>query len=273
MSIIASAYYQIIINGREIDDKRYSMIQSLKVEDTDSGSDLVTIVVDDPDLEFLQDAIFVQDATIKVIHGLYRGKVSTFDGYISVIDVSLPSSGTPQLTIHCMDYTHIMNRVKRKRTWTKMRRSDIAKEIFKAYGLKYKVDKTDSVEDSVSQNDTDIKFLISLAGEEYEEYIVYVENRTGYFVKRPSLSKPSKFLGYRCDNGEIGQFNPRINKQTKRREVGKSDVNLKDKRIDRSVTNDTVSRPQSGQSYIPTEKIEKPQSWVYDDKNNKWTLK
>ncbi len=270
---IKSMYYEIVINGKEIDEKRYSMIKSVTHEDTSSGSDLLTIKIDDPDLEFLEDNIFVKDATIKFLGGWYKGDVFKFDGYISVIDVEFPSSGTPEVTIHCMDLTHLMNRTKRNRTWKNVKVSDIAKEIFKVYGLSYKVDDTKTKEESISQNDTDIRFLSQLADNEYEDYIVYVEGRKGYFVKKPSLGKPQAQLDYRSGNGQILSFRPRINKQTKRREVGKSDVNLKDKRVDRSITNDTLSRPQSGQSFIPTEKPVKEQAWQYDSKKNKWILK
>lgn len=270
---VGSLYYQIVINGVEIDEKRYSMIKSVKHEDTSSGSDLLTITLDDPDLEFLEDSIFVKDATVKFTGGWYKGKVFRFDGYISVIDVDFPSSGTPQVTVHCMDNTHLMNRTKRERTWKNMKISDIAIEIFKSYGFSYKVDDTKTKEESTSQNDTDIRFLSQLADNEYEDYIVYIEGRKGYFVKKPSLGKPQAQLDYRSGNGELNSFRPRINKQTKRKEVGKSDVNLKDKKVDRSITNDTVSRPQSGQSFIPTEKPVKNEAWVYDAKTNKWTLK
>lgn len=270
---LKSLYYQIIINGRELDERRYSMIRKVEHQDTSSGSDLLTITIDDPDLEFLQDNIFLKDATVKFRGGWYKGEQFEFTGYISVIDVDFPKSGTPQVIVHCMDMTHIMNRTKHSKTWKDTKVSDVAKEIFKKYGLSYKVDDTRTKEESISQNDTDIRFLNQLADNEYEDYIVYVEGRKGYFVKKPSLGKPQEQLDYRSGNGELMSFRPRINKQTKKREVGKSDVNLRDKRVDRSITNDTVSRPQSGDSFIPTEKPEKNQAWHYDEKTNKWTLK
>ncbi len=273
MSEIKSMYYKIVVNGKELDEKRYSMIQSVKHEDCSSGSDLVTITIDDPDLEFLQDSIFVNDAPVKFTGGWYKGKTFTFEGYISVIDVTFPNSGTPQVTIHCMDNTHLMNRTKRQKTWKNMKVSDIAKQIFKSYGFSYKVDDTGTKEESTSQNDTDIRFLTQLADNEYEDYIVYVEGRKGYFIKKPSLGKQQAQLDYRCGNGELQSFSPRINKQTKRLEVGKSNVNLKDKKVDRAITNDSVSRPQSGTSFVPTEKPVVNKAWVYNSKTNKWTLK
>ena len=61
MSELLTPYYQLYINGKEIDELRYSMIDTIDFEDNSSGSDLLKITISDPDLILLSDNIFVED--------------------------------------------------------------------------------------------------------------------------------------------------------------------------------------------------------------------
>lgn len=258
-------YYYIAINGVELDELRMSNIESITYEDSASGSDLLKITLYDPDLLFIEDNIFIEEATINFVGGWYRGDVTRFEGFISVIDIDLPESGTPLITLNCMDKTHIMNRKKNKKTWENMKVSAIASQIFRSYGLSAVVDDTGKVEESISQDATDISFLIQQASDQYDTYLCYVEGKTGYFIKKPNLATPQDTLEYRQGNGKLLSFSPRINKQVKQLEVTKSDVNTKDNQVDSATVNDTISRPTSGETVKP--------NWIYDPSSGKWTHK
>ena len=116
MSSLLMPYYQIYIGGQELDDFRYSMIDNVVFEDNASGSDLLTITITDPDFIFINDNIFVEEKKVKFIGGFQNNNRVMFEGYISVIDIDFPEIGSPTLTINCMDNTHLMNRVKKKKT-------------------------------------------------------------------------------------------------------------------------------------------------------------
>ena len=59
-------YYKIYINGKEIDEYRYSMLGTLEIEDNASGSDSLSMSFSDPELRILSDNIFKKDAKVKV---------------------------------------------------------------------------------------------------------------------------------------------------------------------------------------------------------------
>lgn len=220
MSELLVPYYRIYIKGKELSEYRYSLITQVVYEDNATGSDLLTIVAEDPDYAFIDDNIFKEDAKVKFIGG-YKGDSRTmFEGYISVIDLDFPNTGSPTITLHCMDNSHRLNQKKKTVTWKKKRRSDIAKAIFKKYGLKAVVDPSPKKVDSISQSKkTDMDFLTQLAGEEEDDYLVYIEGNTGYYVKKKIGSKQQATLDYRDGNMKILSFSPRINNEVKQVEV------------------------------------------------------
>ena len=256
------------------------MFESIVFEDTSSGSDLLTLTFYDPDLVLLSDNIFIEHCNVSFIGGWLKGDVVKFEGFISVIDIDFPENGTPSITLNCMDNTHIMNVEKKKRTWENTKVSTVASQIFREYGFKAVVDDTGDIEENISQSDTDIKFLIQLANDQYENFIVYVEGTTGYFVKKPNLGTAQATLQYREGNGDLISFSPRINKQTKQLKTSCSEVNTKDNAIDTATTNDTVARPVSGQPINQSNTITNNNnnsssssggSWVYQ--NGTWVQK
>ena len=248
MSDILAPYYQLFIKGKELDEERYSMIEEIVFEDNSSGSDLLSIRINDPNFVFLNDDIFIEEAQVKFIGGYTNANRVMFEGYIATIDVDFPNTGCPSMTINCMDKTHVMNRKKKKRTWKNKKRSDVASAIFKEYGLTAIVDTSPRTEEDISQsNETDIVFLEKLAGEEIDTYLVYVEGNKGYYVKKKLLDNPQATLDYREGNMKILSFSPSINKQTKSVEVEASQVNLYDKTINKSCIDNTTPRNVQGQ--------------------------
>lgn len=268
--VLKGMKYNIYLNGVELDDFRYSMIQSVTYEDNATGSDLLTIEIEDPEFLFIDDDIFVEDVKIKFVGG-YEDEVRTmFEGYISIIDMSFPDSGSPNLTINCMDNTHLMNRVKKNRTWTNMTRGQVAKAIFQEYGFKTEIRESGNVQDSIAQSkETDIQFLIKIAGEEVEPHLVFVEGNTGYYITKEILDTPQSNLDYRDGNLELINFSPTINKEVKQVETRKSEVNLYSQQVDKGQANDNTDRDVQGESVSSTDRNNGQGSWVYS--NGKWT--
>lgn len=274
MSELLSAYYQLFINGKEIDEYRYTMIDSIDYEDNASGSDLLKITMSDPDLIILSDNIFVEEVRVHFKGGWYLGDITEFTGYISQIDVDFPDSGTPSIVINCMDNSYIMNTEKKQRTWENTRVSTVATQIFRENGLTPHVDTTPDTEDTISQNETDIKFLINLADQQVEQYIVYVEGTHGYFVKKPVIENPQKTVSYREEDGDLLSFQPSINKYTKQVKTTYSEVDQDNNTIYTSTTGNDVPRPVSGDTYNPTTSDSTSNnsgSWVYV--NGSWVKK
>ena len=266
MSEVLVPFYRIYIGGKELDDFKYSMIQSVVFEDVATGSDLLTINIEDPEFIFINDDIFIEERQVKFIGGFSDNYRTMFEGYISLIDIDFPETGSPSLVVHCMDNTHLMNRVKKKRTWENKSRASVVKSIFQEYGFKVNIDDNGIKQDSLTQNnETDIEFITKLANDEVEPYLVYVEGTTGYYKKKEILANHQATLDYRDGAMNLLSFQPRINKETKQVESRSSDVNLLDNQIDKGQANANTSRSVSGATPQSDDRTTPSQdSWVYN---------
>ena len=155
MSDVLSCYYNVHLNGKPLSEDRRNCIESVSIEELDNGSNTCSIIMNDPEFKYIEDNIFIEEATVFAEFGwwgeTYR---DTFSGYVSAIDISFPDNGYPQLTIFCLDDTHIMNRKKKTRSWDKVTRADVVKKIAAEYGFKCVIQSgySSTVEDSISQS-------------------------------------------------------------------------------------------------------------------------
>ena len=251
--LVYSCYWKLSINGSELDKKRRECVESIEISEIDNGSDTLTVVVHDPEFLFIEDNIFVEEATVSAEFGwnndTHRDK---FSGYISAIDINFPETGYPIMTITCLDKTHLMNRKKKKRTWDDVTRADVAQKIAQEYGFKFvkSPDYNGKKEDTISQSGTtDIAFLESLAQEETELYICKLKGDTLYYIKRGLLGVPVSELHYKEYPHDIVSFQPRINKETREEEVEEADINTNDKSEDSAKASDgNTQRDVQGES-------------------------
>lgn len=235
MSKAVVALWNVWINGIPLDKRRRSNVDSIDIVEQCDGSDTLTLVVNDPDFLYIEDNIFIDEATIKA-EIYFQGDTHkvNFDGYISAIDISFPEDGIPYLNIFCLDRSHIMNRVKKKRSWENTTRCDVARRIAGEYGFRFVTESGYyfQVEDSIQQsNVTDIAFCENLAGEEIEPFMCKLVGDTLYYVKKGTLDTPSCTLNYRRFPYDVVSFSPKINKETKSIEVNSSDVNTSNKSV------------------------------------------
>ena len=252
MAKVREVYYEISIGGKPLDNSAISLIDSISLQDNSTGSDILTINIVDPDFTFIgSKSIFVEEQSI-TFKGGWKDDVSlNYVGYISVVDLDFPNTGSPSLVLHCMDNTHLMNRKEKKRTWQNKKVSDVANEIFGEYGFSATVDDTEVVEETISQADkTDIVFLIELASGLEDEYLVYVEGDKAYFVKKPILGESQAELKYRQNPYDIVSFSPRIVKEQKKEEVEKSDINSKNKEVEKALADAGTPRDNQGDPVI-----------------------
>jgi phage protein D len=240
--LLKTSYFKISISGEVLDEYKMSLINEVTFEDNASGSSILQISINDPDRVFIEDKFFVQQAPIHFEGGWVGERPATFDGFISVIDIDFPEEGYPVLMIHCMDRSHLMNRVRKKRTWKKTKVSEVARAIFREHGLVPIIDDSGKVEDTVSQShETDIEFLISKAEGLDNEFIAYVEGNNGYFVKKNYSSDPQAVLNYASLDGSIYSFRPRVNKESKPESVDKTEVSHETKKVVKDKTTNNKS--------------------------------
>lgn len=279
MSKVLGCYWSVSINGQELDKSRRESIENIDIEERCDGSDTCTLTVSDPDFYFIEDNIFIEEATISVVMG-WHGDTHrvTFTGYISALDINFPENGYPILTIYCLDSTHIMNRKKKKRSWDNVTNADVVKKIALEYGFKCEVEPGYEFkkEDTISQsNSTDIEFCESLASSEREAFMCKLIGDTLYYVKKGILKDPSTTLYYKKFPYDVVSFSPKINKETIQEETSSADINTDTKKVDSAkATSSSTSRDVQGEavktSSSPTGSSSKSVSKVYDPKTGTW---
>lgn len=273
MSKVLSCYWSVSINGKELDKQRLENIDSIDILEQCDGSDTCNLTVNDPDFYFIEDNIFIEEATIKVEMG-WHGDTHrvTFAGYISAIDINFPDSGFPILDIFCLDNSHLMNRKKKKRSWDKVTSADVVKKIAQEYGFKCVIESGYSFkkEDTISQsNTTDIAFCENLAKNERDQFMCKLVGDTLYYVKKGVLKDPTTTAYYKKFPYDVMSFNPKINKETRQEEVSHSDIKSSDKSIDKGVANDSnTAREVQGE---PVKTSSKPaKSYTFDPVTREW---
>lgn len=249
---VISCSWSVSINGKELDLERRNCISSIDIDEECNGSNSCTIAICDPEFKFIEDNIFVEEATVKISAHLDGGENTVeFSGYISAIDLDFPSEGYPTMSIYCIDNSHVMNRKKKKRSWKKTTNAEVVKAIAQEYGFKCVVEQgyTFKTEDSISQsNNTDIEFCEGLADKEREKFMCKLVGDTLYYVKQGLLKDPVATLVYKSYPYDIISFSPKINKETAQEETTSSDINTDTKLPETSTADDSTSRDTQGDS-------------------------
>lgn len=264
----------IKLKGKNLSFARKKCIESISIEENCDGSDTMTIVVNDPKYEYISDNLYLEDVKVSAtIHWSGCSYKSKFNGYISAIDISFPDTGVPQLTIECVDNSHIMNRKKRSRTWKKKTSAQVVRIIAKQYGYKaviqkgFKFRKKATIEQS---DQTDIELLESLASDERYPFLCKVSDKKIYYQKRGLLKKAKCKLGYRKYPFNVVSFDPQINKETKQVEVSSSSVSSKNKKVNKSTSNDKNTKTDSQGKKSKTSESKTGKSVNFDYSSKSW---
>lgn len=227
--------YDVWISGTKLGMKKKACITSVEIKETVDGADSATIEITDPEFRFIEDNIFIEDNRIKIKLGwdntTYR---ITFKGYISAIDINFDNTGIPKLTLTCMDNTHLMNRKKKSKTYKNSTSAEVVKKIVKSYGYTCVIedDYDFTKQETITQSDqTDIDFIVGLAGDEVHPFTARLVGDTFYYVKKGKLGSPKMTLTYKKFPHEIISFNPKINKETKKEEIKSASVNTSNKSV------------------------------------------
>ena len=268
MSKVLSVYWNVYINGVLLDLDRKRCIESLDFDELCDGSDTCSLSLQDPEYVFIEDNIFVEEATVAINIGFHGDTYQhSFTGFISAIDIEFPENGYPSMKIYCLDGSHKMNRKKKKRSWDNVTNADVIQKIAKEYGLKCVIESGYNFkkEDTISQSDnTDIEFCESLAANEREPFMCKLIGDTLYYVKKGILKEPVAELHYREYPHDIISFRPQINKETKKEEVNSSDINTNDKTVDSATATDENTERDTLGEPVNTNNL------VYNPKTGKW---
>lgn len=262
-----SAYWSVSIGGKELDEVRKRCINKVTIEEMCDGSNTCTLDINDPNFLFIEDNIFIEDAPVSVKMGIIGSTTPTeFNGYVSAIDPNFPEDGHPVISLFCLDETHVMNRIKKSRSWENVTRAQVVQIIVKEYGFKYVLQSgyAGKIEETIAQSkETDIEFIEKLAGEELELYMCKLIKGTVYYVKKGLLKAPVATFTYRQFPHDVRSFTPRINKETRQKEIESSNINSDTKETETSVaSNENTVRDVIGEPIKQVRYDVNSRTWV-----------
>lgn len=272
-----SPVYDVWINDSILDGQRKQCITSIVLKKVDCGASTCTITISDPEFIFVNDSIFLEENKVTVNIGIdTTTERDTFWGFISAIDISFASDGIPILTITCMDDLHKMNREKKNNTWKGGGITSVwvISRIAALYGYQLVVEPNYgfTAKETISQsNQTDIEFLMKLAGDEVHPFSVrlgVVNNQYAIIYKKSGvINKSSKYTGYYGSYPyTLISFSPKINKETKQVAISKGSIDTGNKTM--QTTRGTVSTSTGG---INTSTKTARSTRTYDPTTGKWT--
>ena len=278
---VLSCIWGLSINGAELDMQRRRCINSISISENCDGSDVATISITDKDGLFIEDNIFVEDSTVSItLMFVSTTDKITFSGYISAIDISFPDTGMPTLKLTCLDQSHVMNRVEKSRSWSKMTNPQVAQKIAAEYGFKFEgpTAYAGEVQDTISQsNQTDIDFLENLASQEKGKdlYMCKLVNNTLIYKKKGLLASPVMTVHYKKYPYEVVSFTPRINKETMQSTTTTSDVSTDTKKTDKATSSGTSNTQGSkvSSSGSSSGSSQSSAKMTYNAKTQSWSKK
>lgn len=225
-TIVTTPFYEIKVKGTKLKDE-LAYLDSLKFNDPIDGSKSLEIVLSDPNYIFIGSDIYVEDTPVSATMGIPEiGYIETFDGYISAIDINFPDSGTPSLTINCIDGLHLFNSERKSRTWTNTTKVAVMEEVAKEHGFAFECTIQQSPEESIVQDDvTDLEFIEDLRSDDGSDYRLYLrDEKTLVYEKIDFKADNCGKLHYRELDFSLLSFSPQVNKETKETEVNDSDI-------------------------------------------------
>ena len=278
--LVLAITYDIWISGTKLGFAKKQYINRISIKETFEGADSATIELQDPEVKFIEDNIFIEDNKVKIQMGwdntTYRVK---FEGYISAIDINFNNDGIPKLTITCMDNTHKMNRKKKDATFKNTTSAAVVKKIVKSYGFSCKVDssyKFEKQETITQSHQSDIEFITKLAGDEVHPFTARLVGKAFHYEKMGKLKTPKMTLSYVKYPHEIISFNPKINKESKQVEIKRASINTSNKNVSSSTGKSTGGTgkgsvsPDNGNSNNSGRGGD-DSSYTYNPQTKKWT--
>ncbi|MDH3974184.1 MAG: contractile injection system protein, VgrG/Pvc8 family [Deltaproteobacteria bacterium] len=193
--------FTIEIEGEEVSDL-YQDLSSLEVElDEEMASffrmQIAIMQQTDGTWTYLDDERFMVWKQVTVTAGFESGADEIISGYIThVKPVFAPDPSQCTLEVWGMDGSVLMDREEKLKDWPNKKDSDIASEIFNAYGFSPQVEDTEVIHDeaisTIIQRETDMQFLRRLALRNGFE--CYVEGSTGFFSSPQVDADPQPVL-------------------------------------------------------------------------------
>jgi phage protein D len=197
--------FEISVKGTKLKHGSDIDILSVSVTDTADRADSFTFTVRERHtdkerlfaggkrLKLMDNGLFDEGNKVEIKLGHEGDLAFEFVGEITAVSPSFPESGLSTLAVRGFSNYHRLQRRRRRKAFTRVKDSDIAKEIAKAVELKCKADETDVEYQFVPAEDMDYASILKQRAQRIG-YEVVVKKDVLYFEKPRYLVNRSPVL-------------------------------------------------------------------------------
>ncbi len=202
---------KVRINGAELPRGAQSDLHAITVQEDLEAPSMFTFDLYNWDGERLRfswsdDELFAPGNEVEIWLGYLGALQKVMRAEITSLEPSFQADEPPTLTVRGYDHRHRLLRGSRTRSFTKMKDSDIARQIARETGLLSKVTDSRTTHDYVLQYDqADLDFLQERAAR--IGYEVFVQDKALYFRPQQNTAKETMTLSLEID---ITEFQPRL---------------------------------------------------------------
>ena len=205
-----NAECEMVFGGVKLDKLLMTFVSSASVDLAVGKPGMFTLELEgygeSQGFSWMEDGRFTLGTTVEVKMG-YQDRLSTmFFGEVIGVDGSFSSSQPPRLTVRAYDLSHRLTRGEKRRTFSRLKYSDIARTIAADAGLTPRVTDSADVHEYVEQTaQSDLAFLLRLAEE--IRYHLFVIRKEMVFQPISNKSKASVKMSL---NDDLMDFNPNL---------------------------------------------------------------
>lgn len=201
---------EMVFGGLKLDGMLLTLASSASVDLAVGKPGMFTLELEgygeSQDFHWMEDGRFSLGTTVEVKMG-YEDRLSPlFFGEVIGVDASFSSSQPPRMTVRAYDLSHRLTRGEKRRTFSKLKYSDIARTIGADAGLTPRVTESGDVHEYVEQKgQTDLAFLLRLAEEiRYHLFVIRKE-----MVFQPVSNNASASVKISLSD-DLMEFNPNL---------------------------------------------------------------
>jgi phage protein D len=200
---------EMVFGGQKLDDTLLTLASSVSVDLAVGKPGMFTLEMEgydeSQDIKWMEDSMFALGTIVEVKMG-YGDLSPLFFGEIVGVDASFSSSEPPRMTVRAYDLSHRLTRGEKRRAFSKLKYSDIARTVGTEAGLTPRITDSGDVREYIEQKgQSDLAFLLRLAEE--IRYHLFVIGKEMVFQPVSNNASAKVKIGLSDD---LMEFNPSL---------------------------------------------------------------
>ncbi len=233
------SHFYLFFDGA-LDSEMQDDLLSVTVESSLHLPNTATLVINDPNLKWVDHAKVMPGKALKIQAESGAGPATIFEGELVELEPHFEPEGM-KLTIRGFDKLHRLTRGRFVKSFVDVKDSDVMKKVIEGAGLQANVHETTVVHKHLMQcNQTNLEFLQERAGA--LGYFLYAEGNTIHCEPPPSSGVAAELQWHQ----NLGDFRPRLSTVGMVSEVNVRGWDVQSKAVVKAVQKEAIGAPKVG---------------------------